>query len=176
MFPRYPSSTRDASSVLTDDLTTILGRDLRALTREIGAYQTDADLWREVPGLPNPAGVLARHLAGNIRHYIGTALGGGSYVRDRDDEFAGRGAPRERIRAEVAAALADVERVLPTLTPAQLDADLPVPVGGHRVGTRRFLLHLSAHLAYHLGQVDYHRRVVAPGSGSVDAMAVDVLR
>lgn len=161
--------------MLTNDLTTILGRDLRALAREIGAYPTDADLWREVPGLPNPAGVLARHLAGNIRHYIGTVLGDGSFVRDRDDEFAGRGASRERILAEVAAALADVTRVVPALTPAQLDTHLPVPVGGHRVGTRRFLLHLSAHLAYHLGQVDYHRRVVAPGSGSVDAMAVDVL-
>jgi hypothetical protein len=161
--------------MLTDDLTTMLARDLRALVREIRAYPTDADLWRAVPGLPNPAGVLARHLAGNIRHYIGTALGAGSYVRDREDEFAGRAATRASVIAEVEAACADVARVLPSLTPSQLDAVLPVPVGGHRVGTRRFLLHLSAHLAYHLGQVDYHRRVVVPGSGSIDAMAVDVL-
>jgi Protein of unknown function (DUF664) len=161
--------------MLTDDLTTTLSRDLRALAREIAAYPDDAAVWREVPGLPNAAGVLARHLAGNIRHYVGTALGGGSFVRDRADEFAGRGATRAHIIAEVEAARADVERVLPALTDAVLDADLPVPVGGHAVGARRFLLHLGAHLAYHLGQIDYHRRVVAPGSGSVNAMAVEEL-
>lgn len=161
--------------MLTDDLTTILSRDLRALAREVAAYPDDAAVWRDVPGLPNPAGVLARHLAGNIRHYVGTALGGGTYVRDRTDEFAARGASRAAIVAEVEAALADVQRVIPALGAAQLDAELPVPVGGHAVGTRRFLLHLGAHLAYHLGQIDYHRRVVAPGSGSIDAMAVDAL-
>lgn len=161
--------------MLTDDLSTILCRDLRALAREVAAYPDDAAVWRDVPGLPNSAGVLARHLAGNIRHYVGTALGGGAYVRDRADEFAARGLPRSAIVAEVEAARAEVERVIPGLTAAQLDADLPVPVGGHRVGTRRFLLHLGAHLAYHLGQVDYHRRLVATGAGSVNAMAVEEL-
>lgn len=161
--------------MLTDDLTTTLARDLRALAREVAAYPDDAAVWREVPGLPNSAGVLARHLAGNIRHYIGTALGGSAFERDRADEFAARGLPRAAIIAEVEAAGADVARVVPGLTAAQLDADLPVPVGGHRVGTRRFLLHLGAHLAYHLGQIDYHRRSVAPGAGSVNAMAVEEL-
>jgi len=173
--PASPPSTLAEAFLLTDDLTTTLARDLRALAREVAAYPDDAAVWREVAGLPNPAGVLARHLAGNIRHYVGTALGGGAYVRDRADEFAARGVTRAAIIAEVEAARADVERVIPTLEPAQLDADLPLPVGGHAVGTRRFLLHLSAHLAYHLGQIDYHRRVVAPGSGSINAMAVEEL-
>ncbi len=73
---------------LTSHLAAILARDLAALRREIEAYPDDALPWREVPGLTNPGGTLALHVAGNLQHYVGHVLGGSGYVRDRPAEFA----------------------------------------------------------------------------------------
>ena len=36
--------------------------------------------------------------------------------------------------------------------------------------TGEYLVHLSVHFAYHLGQLDYHRRVVTGQNTGVDAM------
>ena len=77
-----------------DDLRAVMVRDLRAVMREVSAYATDEDPWREVPGMANCGGTLALHLAGNIRHYVGAVLGGSGYVRDRDGEFLRRDVPR----------------------------------------------------------------------------------
>ncbi len=146
-------------------------RDLRGLAREVSAYPTDADPWRPLPGIANPGGTLALHLAGNIRHYVGAVLGGSGYVRDRAAEFSRRDVPRAELVAEIERAVADAERVLPALTSATLAAPFPEAVGGHRFVTSRFLVHLVAHLGYHVGQVDYHRRVVA-GGGAVGTLSV----
>ncbi len=154
-----------------DDLRAVMVRDLRALTREVSAYPTDADPWREVPGLTNCGGTLVLHLAGNTRHFIGAVLGGSGYVRDRDAEFGRRGVPRAALVTEVELAIAEAERVLPALTATQLAAEYPLEVGGRRLRTSLFLAHLVSHLGYHLGQVDYHRRVVGPG-GTVGAVAI----
>lgn len=158
-----------------DDLCAVMVRDLRALAREVAAYPDDAAPWRPVPGIANPGGTLVRHLAGNVRHFIGAVLGGSAYVRDRDGEFARRDVTRAAMEADVAEAIAEAERVLPTLTPARMAAEFPVEVGGRRVVTARWLTHLASHLAYHLGQVDYHRRMVAPESGTVGTMDIAVL-
>ncbi len=86
----------------------VLDRDLRTLSREIAAYGDERDLWRMAPGVPNSAGTLALHLAGNIQHYLGARLGGTAYVRDRPAEFAERGVPRAELLARVEAARAAV--------------------------------------------------------------------
>lgn len=147
-------------------------RDLRALAREVSAYPDDATVWRELPGVSNAGGTLALHLAGNVRHFVGTVLGGSRFVRDRDAEFSRRGVTRAEIVREIDAAIADADRVLATLTPQRLAEEYPIEVGGRRLETARFLQHLSAHLAYHLGQLDYHRRIAAPGSGVVGTMGI----
>ena len=142
------------------DLRTILLRDLEGLRREIALYPDDDAPWRMLPGLPNSGGSLARHLAGNLRHYVGAQLGGTGYVRDREAEFGAGGLTRAALDAEVQRAIADVDRTLAALDPARLDEPYPLPFGDRRVGTRVFLLHLAVHLTYHLGQIDYHRRAV----------------
>jgi hypothetical protein len=149
----------------------ILARDLRALRRELEAYPTDEAVWQAVPGLPNSAGTLGLHAAGNLLHFVGAVLGDTGYVRNRDAEFARRGVPRDEIRAELTAAIGVVERVVPTLTPAVVDDWYPLAVANRRVRTGEFLVHLATHLAYHLGQVDYHRRVVTGDGKGVGAVA-----
>jgi hypothetical protein len=148
----------------------ILDRDLNALRREIEAYSDEADLWRTVPGIINPAGTLVLHLAGNLQHFIGAQLGGTHYVRDRAAEFARRDVPRTELLREIEAARAAVKVGLATLSPAQLVGEFPEPVAGMRLATGEYLVHLATHVAYHLGQVDFHRRVLTGSATPVGAM------
>ena len=87
-----------------------LARDLDTLSREVALYPDDASLWAERPGLPNTGGNLTIHLIGNVRHFIGHVLGGSSYVRDRDHEFAARSGSRDEIQALIAAAKTEIGR------------------------------------------------------------------
>jgi hypothetical protein len=43
------------------------------------------------------------------------------------------------------------------------------------VSTGLFLTHLVAHLAYHLGQIDYHRRLVTGQTDGVGAVSIPAL-
>jgi hypothetical protein len=157
-------------------LAATVARELRAVRREVAAYPDDAALWRELPGVPNAGGTLALHLVGNLRHYVGAVLGGTGYVRDRPREFAARGVPRAEVLAQLDAALADVTRVLPALDAATLAAEYPERFGGQAFTTAEFLVHVGAHLAYHLGQLDYHRRAATGDAAGVGAVAIGELR
>ena len=149
----------------------VLLRELAAVRRSIEAYPDDRSIWEERPGLPNAGGTLALHVCGNLRHYVGAVLGGSGYVRDRDAEFAARGVPRARILQTIDEARAEVARALETLPAERLTAPFPEPVAGRAVTTRDFLVHLATHLAYHLGQLDYHRRAVTGDARSIGAVA-----
>jgi uncharacterized damage-inducible protein DinB len=149
----------------------IIVRDLRAVQREIEAYPSDAAVWVRPDTIPNSAGTLAIHLAGNLRHFIGATLGHTGYVRDRDAEFSRRDVPRTDILRELDATIADMDAVLPSLTDAQMDAPFPLPVANRQITTGDLLLHLAVHLTYHLGQIDYHRRLVAGNAASIGAVA-----
>lgn len=159
----------------TEHLRAVVTRDLRALARELQAYPDDAAVWRTFPGVANSAGTLALHLAGNIQHYIGGKLGGTGYQRDRPAEFARRDVPRGELLKEIERAIVAAETTLPRLGAEELAADYPETVGGRTIRTDEFLLHLATHLAWHLGQMDYHRRVVTGESGKIGAVAVTEL-
>ncbi|HEX9580942.1 MAG TPA: DinB family protein [Gemmatimonadales bacterium] len=156
-------------------LTTVITRELRALAREIRAYPDDESLWQPIPGAANAGGTLALHLAGNIQHYVGARLGGSDYARDRAAEFARRGVSRLELMAEVEKAIAAVEHTLPAMQPHVWAADFPEVVGGRIIRTDEFVLHLATHLAWHLGQMDYHRRAVTGEAAKIGAVAVTEL-
>jgi uncharacterized damage-inducible protein DinB len=152
-------------------IATVLIRDLRTLRREIEAYPTDADLWRVAPGIANSGGNLALHLAGNLQHFVGRVLGGSAYVRNRDAEFARRDVPRAEVLQDIDQAIAAVESGLARVREGDLTAEFPEPIGKHRLTTAQALLHLVTHCAYHLGQIDYHRRLLTGHTTTVGAMA-----
>ena len=157
------------------DLSRLLNRELGSLRDELLAYPDERAIWATPNGVPNSAGNLALHLAGNLRWFIGAQLGATGYVRDREAEFARRDVPRTELIAQIEAAADDVARTLASLDPSALDAPFPLEVGGLRLPTGRFLSHLVAHFAYHLGQVDYHRRVVTGSTASVGAVSLAAL-
>lgn len=148
----------------------LLLRDLRGLEREISAFPDDASVWRTHPGIANTAGTLALHCAGNIQHFIGARLTNSGYVRQRDLEFSRRDVPRAEIVAELRRAIAAVER-LDENAARSLPAVFPDPFGGKQVATDAMLVQIAVHLGYHLGQVDYHRRMTTGEPKTVDAVA-----
>lgn len=149
----------------------MLLRELAAVQRSVEAYPDDASVWAKPDGLPNAGGTLVLHLAGNLQHYLGSVLGGTGYKRDRPAEFARRDEPRAELLAEIAAAVSTIERTLPTLREESLSQPYPETIGGRVLTTEAFLVHLATHLAYHLGQLDYHRRVVTGDSTGVGALS-----
>ncbi len=144
----------------TRHLSLLFTREIDTLRREVELYPDEALLWQEVPGCPNSGGNLVLHLVGNLRHFLGAQLGGGSYVRDRDAEFAAKGVPRARLLEEIDAANRETAAALARLDAARLAEPFALPAYGKTVNTGLWLLHLVAHLAFHLGQLDYHRRAV----------------
>jgi uncharacterized damage-inducible protein DinB len=157
---------------LTDDIARLFARDLGAVRREVAAYPDDASPWHALPGLPNCGGTLVLHLAGNLRHFVGAVLGGSCYVRDRDAEFNSRDLSRAELAALLEQTESEVARAMSTLDASRLANAYPIAIREHSVGTQLFLLHLVAHLTYHLGQLDVHRRVVTGDARSIDAVAI----
>lgn len=154
----------------------LLGRELRAMQREVEAYPDDPTLWKPVPGLPNSGGRLALHTAGNLRHFVGAVLGESGYVRDRDAEFSRTDLPRSELVAELGRAATEVDAALAGL--AGDAATEPYPesaLGGRRVSTGAMLAHLLSHAAYHLGQLDSHRRTVLQDPSGVSALSLQEL-
>jgi len=154
------------------DLLILLRRDLRCFIREVEAFPDDATLWQTVPGISNSAGNLALHVAGNLRHFVGTVLGGTGYQRQRDTEFARREGTRAEVAALLEAAATEIEAGLKALTAEALALPYPQVLMGHQPPTGRFLLHLSTHLAFHLGQAGYLRRALTGEAGATGGMGI----
>src|SRR5262245_40927241 len=160
---------------LTELLGIVLQRELASLRREVEAYPDDASLWTAPAGISNSAGNLALHCAGNLQHFFGARMGGGSYVRNRDAEFARRDASRAELLAEIDRAGEAVKHALPLIDETRLATVFPEQFGGKEVRTDVFLMHLAVHLAYHLGQVDYHRRLTTGDATALGTVAVAAL-
>ena len=148
------------------DLATLFTRDIIRLRQELEAYPDTASLWITGPGVTNAAGTLALHLEGNLREYIGRQLGGLDYTRDRPAEFSTRGVARADLLARIDAVAATIPAVVAGLSESALDAPYPEAILGRTWSTRQFLIHLNGHLNYHLGQIDYLRRLTT-GAGSI---------
>lgn len=148
----------------------ILVRELHAMRREVEAYPDDESPWRTVPGITNPGGTLVLHCCGNLRALVGAALDGTGYVRDRDAEFARRDVPRAELLRELDATISDVGHAIDALPEHALDTPYPEAVRGRRYGMGQLLAHLASHLAWHLGQLDYHRRIVTGEPGAIGAL------
>lgn len=162
--------------MLVTALRVMIMRELRALDRELAAYPDDDSIWLRAPGVLNSAGNLTLHIAGNLRHFYGHAMTGSSYVRDRAAEFtATANQSREELREIVADTVADLEVALDKITDSQLASEFPLPIAGRTVRTSDFLVHLAVHLGYHLGQLDYHRRLLTDSTMAIDAMSVTEL-
>jgi len=166
---------------MLDALRLVLLRDLDAATREVELYPSDAALWQTQGGITNAGGALARHIAGNLRHFIGHVLGKSDYARNRHAEFAPSDLTKKQVADELRAASKEVDAALQSLVASRdagaavLAAPFPTPVANKQLSTQQFLIHLTSHLGYHLGQLDYHRRMTDPTAATADTMSFAAL-
>lgn len=146
--------------MLTQTLRKILLRDLAKLKQEIGLYTSEAALWKIEKNIANSAGNLCLHLVGNLNAYIGAELGKTGYVRQRDLEFSSKDIPQQELLKKIDATIEVVDRVLSTFPEEKMQEEFPLLVLPEKTSNEYFLVHLTAHLSYHLGQVNYHRRLI----------------
>jgi Protein of unknown function (DUF1572) len=151
---------------ITSELTVLFQRDLTRLVQELEAFPSEDSLWTKVPGISNSAGNLFLHLEGNMREYIGRQLGGVAYTRNRDLEFASAPIPRAALVQRVETLPMLITRILASMSESSLNANYPEVINSSTITSRQFLIHLNGHLNYHLGQIDYLRRMLT-GNGAV---------
>lgn len=147
---------------MIDELIKIFSRDLDRLRNELQLFQHEANLWRTTGSVKNSAGNLSLHLIGNLNTYIGKNIGGSGYIRDRDAEFSLKDVSRTTLLQHIEETKATISTSLRLLTPEQLDAQYVEPVLGFEMTNSFFLVHLAAHFSYHLGQINYLRRILEP--------------
>jgi len=146
--------------MLLKTLKYLFKRDLEKLKREIIAYQQEENIWIVDKNITNCAGNLCLHLVGNLNTFLGTHLGNTGYIRQRDLEFSLKNIPRNSLIKQVEDTMAMIHNTLNQLTEADLEKEYPIIVFKDKIETGLFLSHLTTHLTYHLGQINYHRRLL----------------
>jgi hypothetical protein len=139
----------------------LIERDLNKLEIEINLYPSEESVWTISGDIKNCGGNLCLHLCGNLQHFIGAVLGNTGYVRNRDYEFAAKGLSKAELTIEIENTRTSIKTTLEQLDSTTLTTEYPIQVLGYPMTTLYFLIHLTAHLEYHLGQINYHRRIIA---------------
>jgi hypothetical protein len=161
-------------SIIAKELGALYRRDLTRLTQQIEAFPDDAALWQTHPAVTNCAGNLALHIEGNLREFVGRQLGGNSYTRQRDLEFSSKGVTKQEIENRLAEIKQTIPAIIENLSTEQLETTYPQVVFERPTSTHELLTSLYGHLNWHLGQIDYLRRILTDGK-AVKAAGLEAL-
>ena len=146
--------------MVIDSLKTLFDRDLDRLKNELSSYKDESNLLLIKKNIKNSAGNLTLHIIGNLNHFIGSVLVGNGYVRDRDKEFSQKDVPVSRLLTDIDEVKTTIYNTLQGISGEELSENFPINVFGYEMTKLFFLIHLHSHLSYHLGQIDYHRRLI----------------
>ena len=147
---------------ITNELAALFRRDLTKFAKQIESFSTDELLWQTLPGVINPAGNLALHIEGNLSEFVGRQLGDWPYQRNRDLEFSSKEGTRADLSARLRKLSESIPAVIEGLNADQLEKQYSQVVLDRPMSIGEFLIHLYGHLNWHLGQVDYLRRMLTP--------------
>ena len=146
--------------MLIETLKILFNRDLKRVIKEIEEYNNEVDIWKVKGQINNSAGNLCLHLVGNLNTYIGKELGRTNYVRNRELEFSLKNVPRQELITKVENTIEIINQTLDNLDEKFLATEYPILVFENKTSTEYLLVHLTTHLTYHLGQINYHRRLI----------------
>jgi uncharacterized damage-inducible protein DinB len=119
-------------------------------------------VWRRTDERSNSVGNLLLHLAGNLRQWIVSGVGGAPDVRRRSDEFAARaGSEAESLFAALRGTITDADAVIASLTPARLLERRTIQ--GCDVTVLDAVYHVVEHFSLHTGQIILLTKLHAPG-------------
>lgn len=145
---------------MIDTIKSLLIRDLNKLKIELESYTDERRMWHTEKGISNSAGNLFLHLVGNLNHFIGAMLGNTGYIRNRELEFSAKNIPRTELALKIEKTIVMVDQSLDLITEEALKNEYPILFLEEKVSTAYLLTHMVAHLNYHLGQINYHRRLL----------------
>ncbi len=134
-------------------------KNLTSLKEEISSYKNESDLWKLAGGISNTPGNLCLHLCGNLQHYIGALIGKSGYIRNRDAEFSKKNISREELLSEINTTIKTVSNVFERLEEKDLEKSFPDKSFGENATNFYAILQCEVHFTYHLGQINYHRRI-----------------
>lgn len=146
---------------MLNSLSVLIQREVSKIQEELEKYENESLIWQTPEGIFNSAGNLALHVAGNLQHFIGATLGKTDYTRNRAQEFEAKNVPVSEVIAELEKAKLAVDTTLLNLDEFEVQKLFPLDVFGGDKSTEWFLIHLLSHTSYHLGQINYHRRLVS---------------
>ena len=146
--------------MLTHELIKIFKRDLEKLSNQIQLFENEKDLWLKRKNISNSPGNLCLHIIGNLKHFVGHVLGNTDYIRDREHEFSAKNISKKALIQQIEETKVIVEQTLRKLDEDQLNTNFPIDVFKETNSVSFFLIHLSTHLSYHLGQINYFRRLL----------------
>lgn len=138
---------------------------LNQLQDEIGSYKSEVNIWKLAGEIPNTPGNLCLHLCGNLRHNIGERIGKTGFLRNRDKEFSDKNVPREQLLKEVEKTSEMIISVIESLAEDDLQRFVSADRYSQGGTVSEVLLRTGMHLGYHLGQINYHRRMVDKSEG-----------
>ncbi|MTI21927.1 DinB family protein [Fulvivirga sp. RKSG066] len=144
---------------MTTSLITLFDRDLDRLKSEVELID-DKNLWKACSGVTNCAGNLTLHLCGNLKHFIGSVLGQTGYIRERDKEFSDKNISKNDLYKNIEETKRVIKATLTKVSPEDLQSIYPMPRWDQEISVEFFLIHLHSHLNYHLGQINYIRRIL----------------
>jgi uncharacterized damage-inducible protein DinB len=119
-------------------------------------------VWRRTDEHSNSVGNLLLHLAGNVRQWIVSSVGGAPDARYRSGEFAAReGADGESLFAALRGTIDEADAVIASLTPARLLERRTIQ--GRDVTVLDAVYHVVEHFSLHTGQIILLTKLYAPG-------------
>lgn len=146
--------------MIINNIQSFLVRELEKLKLEISLYEREEFIWMVAGDISNSAGHLCLHLCGNLQHFIGAVLGNTGYLRQRDLEFSSAPVNRENLIALIDQTIVVVQQTLHKMDDSIISETYPLKKHEEQVTMLHMLNHLLTHLNYHLGQVNYHRRLM----------------
>ncbi len=145
---------------MTNAISTAYAMKIADLKKEIESYTDEANIWKTADGITNSGGNLCLHLVGNLNHFIGAILGNTGFVRKRENEFSDTGLSRNELLSMVDDVAGVIETTLKEMNDATLGEDYPEVLFEKQMDKLTVLTYMSGHLSYHLGQLNYHRRLL----------------
>lgn len=138
----------------------LLSRDLTKLKEELSAYTDEHLIWKVEQNISNSAGNLCLHIIGNLNHFIGAVLGNTGYQRNREQEFSVKDMPRERLIGYTDFTIKMINDTLSQIPESDYKKTYPQKINDMELDIESMMIYLTVHLSYHLGQINYHRRLI----------------
>jgi uncharacterized damage-inducible protein DinB len=121
------------------------------------------DVWRRANAHSNSIGNLLLHLAGNVRHWIVSGIGGAPSTRDRAAEFSATdGAEIGELLASLDSSVGDADKVISRL--GESDLTRCCTIQGRETTVMEAIYHVVEHFSMHTGQIIMLAKSYSPGT------------